>query len=252
MRRNLATYLFLFFLTVILAVSLFFSKTSSLSSPVPEEKKAAVVSSADSAESVSAAIENSNQTAPVPVEAPAPSAVSSVAANPNELVIADFNSGDKPNNIKGDFGIWNKDPEDRTQGCSMTFDDDDVSKNSAGHSLRLDYDVDSDNPAYNGFWMKLNGFDASAYNTVSIAVRGEGYKNFTKRIKFEMKDSSGTPSPYIVNGITDRWQRFDIPFERFRKIHDWSALSEFVVVFDDINSDPKQGTILIDDILFKK
>ncbi|MDD5072390.1 MAG: hypothetical protein PHO67_04480, partial [Candidatus Omnitrophica bacterium] len=38
------------------------------------------------------------------------------------LVIADFDSGDKPNSIGGDFGAWNKDEADMTQGCKMDFD----------------------------------------------------------------------------------------------------------------------------------
>lgn len=168
------------------------------------------------------------------------------------LVVADFNAGEKPNNLGGDFGAWDKDPEDTTQTCTISFEDDDALENSSGYSMRLDYDVDSENPAYNGFWMKLDGLNAERYNTVSFYVRGQGYKNFTKRIKIEMKDSSNTTAPYIINGITDSWQKFQIPFERFRKIHDWSDMNEFVLVFDDMNSDPKQGTLLIDQIAFEK
>lgn len=177
---------------------------------------------------------------------------SSGTTNSNELLLADFNSGDKPNNLNGDFGVWNKDPDDRSQGCSMSFEEDDALGVFQGQSLRLDYDVESENPAYNGFWMKLNGLDVSAYNTVSLYIRGEGLKNFTKRIKFEIKDSANHLAPYIVSGITEKWQKIEIPFERFRKIQDWSAMGEFVVVFDDMNSDPQQGTILIDQIAFKK
>ena len=56
------------------------------------------------------------------------------------------------------------------------------------------------------------------------------------------------PSPYIVTGITDEWKRIAIPFEKFRRINDWSSMNEFVVVFDDINSNPKKGTVYIDHI----
>ena len=168
----------------------------------------------------------------------------------NGLVIADFDTGDKPNNIGGDFGSWDKDPNDETQGCKMSFENDDALGNSAGYSIRMDYDVDSPNPAYNGFWMKLNGLDATQYNTVHFSMKGDQAKGFTKRVKIELKDSSNQPSPYIVPGMTDQWQEFSIPFEKFRRITDWSALSEFVVVFDDINSNPKSGTIFTDNIRF--
>ena len=90
-----------------------------------------------------------------------------------ELVVADFDTGDKPNNIGGDFGAWDKDPNDDTQGTQLTFEPDDALGDQAGYAIRLDYDVDSPNPAYNGFWMKLNGEDATAY-----AYRGKGDVGF--------------------------------------------------------------------------
>lgn len=163
-----------------------------------------------------------------------------------ELVIADFDTGDKPNNIGGDFGSWDKDPNDETQGCKMSFVEDDAMGDAMGYSLRLDYDVDSPNPAYNGLWMKLNNLDASAYNTLNFYMKGQG--NFTKRVKIELKDSTGKSSPFILSGVTDQWQKFSIPFEKFAKIQDWKSLSEFVVVFDDINSNPKTGTINLDQV----
>jgi len=179
-------------------------------------------------------------------------AFSPVALAANELVVADFDSGDKPNNLGGDFGSWNKDPNDDTQSCNMSFEADDALGNAAGYALKLDYDVDSPNPAYNGLWMKFNGQNATEYNTLNFYVRGEGLNNYTKRIKLEVKDMNNRPSPYIVSGITESWQKISIPFEKFRRIQDWSALNEFVIVFDDINSNPKQGTILIDHITLSK
>jgi len=164
----------------------------------------------------------------------------------SELVIADFDTGDKPNNIGGDFGGWDKDPNDDTQGTQMSFEPDDALGDPAGYSIRLDYDVDSPNPAYNGFWMKLNGEDASSYNTLNFYLKGDGASGYTKRMKIELKDMNNKPSPYIVSGITDQWTKVSIPFEKFRRITDWEAMNEFVLVFDDINSNPKQGTILLD------
>lgn len=173
-------------------------------------------------------------------------------ASPTELVIADFNSGNKPNNIGGDFGTWDKDPNDDTQGTKMAFEPEDSLGNPSGYSIRLDYDVDSPNPAYNGFWMKLDGEDATTYKSVSFYIKGDKEKGFTKRVKIELKDMSNQPSPYIVTGITGEWQKVTIPLEKFRKMKDWSRMNEFVVVFDDINSRPKEGTIYIDQVAFSK
>ncbi len=170
----------------------------------------------------------------------------------SELVISDFDTGDKPNNIGGDFGGWDKDPNDDTQGTQMSFEPADALGDPAGYSIRLDYDVDSPNPAYNGFWMKLNGEDATAYNTLNFYVKGDGKAGFTKRVKIELKDMTNKPSPYVVSGITEQWQKVSIPFEKFRRITDWKSLNEFVVVFDDINSNPKVGTIYVDHITLSK
>jgi len=165
-----------------------------------------------------------------------------------ELVVADFDTGDKPNNIGGDFGSWDKDPNDETQFSNMSFEPDDMFADPTGYSVRLDYDVNSPNPAYNGFWMKLNSLDATSYNTLNFGLKGDAVKGYTKRVKIELKDANGS-SPYIVSGITDEWQQFAIPFEKFRRIQDWSALTEFVLVFDDINSVPKEGTLYFDHVV---
>jgi hypothetical protein len=176
------------------------------------------------------------------------------AATPatNELVIADFDTGDKPNNIGGDFGGWDKDPNDESQGTQMSFDTDDSQGDASGYAIRLDYDVDSPNPAYNGFWMKLNGEDATPYNTLNFYVKGDAKAGYTKRFKIELKDMTNKPSAYIVSGVTDQWQKISIPFEKFRRIENWNSLNELVFVFDDINSSPKTGSILIDQITFSK
>ena len=175
-----------------------------------------------------------------------------VMAQERDIVIADFDSGGKPNNVGGDFGSWDKDPEDDTQGTQMAFEPDDALGNPAGYSVRLDYDVDSSNPAYNGFWMKLGGEDARDFNTLTFYIKGDIEKGFTKRVKIELKDQSGKPSPYVVANVTSEWQKLSIPFEKFRRVTDWSRMNEFVVVFDDMNSRPKSGTIFIDQVALSK
>ena len=176
-----------------------------------------------------------------------------VQAGPGgELVVADFNTGDKPNNLGGDFGTWDANPNDDTQEVKMAFVEDDAAGDKYGYAVRLDYDVDSPNPAYNGLWMKLAGQDGTAFNTLNFWVKGDKDKGFSPRVKVELKDSSNKPSPYIVSGITGEWQKFSIPFEKFRKVEDWKSLNEFVVVFDDVNSNPKTGAIIIDNVTLTK
>lgn len=169
-----------------------------------------------------------------------------------ELVVADFNTGDKPNNLGGDFGSWDRDPNDETQKINLAFVEDDSTGDKYGYSVRLDYDVDSPNPAYNGFWMKLAGQDATAFNTLNFWLKGDKDKGYTPRLKLELKDSSNKPSPYIVSGITEDWQKFSVPFDKFRKIESWNSMNEFVLVFDDVNSNPKTGAVYLDNVSFSK
>ena len=177
---------------------------------------------------------------------------SKAMASGNELVIADFNTGDKPNNIGGDFGAWDKDPDDDTQGTRMSFEPDDALGDSSGYAVRLDYDVDSPNPAYNGFWSKLNGEDLRNFNVLTFYIKGDAAKGFRKRVKIELKDQSTKASAYVFGNVTTEWQKVVIPFDKFRRITDWSKMGELVFVFDDMNSRPKTGTILIDQLAFAK
>jgi len=165
-----------------------------------------------------------------------------------DLVIADFDNGDKPNNLNGDFGAWDKDPNDSTQGCDLTFVEDDALGDKYGYSIRLDYDVDSPNPAYNGIWMKV-GADATPYTALALYLKGDVNAGYTRRIKVEVKDNFNKASSYILAGITPEWQRMVIPLKSFAKISkSLDKLTEFVIVFDDLNSNPKAGTIFVDHI----
>ena len=90
------------------------------------------------------------------------------------------------------------------------------------------------------------------FNTLSFYLKGDPAKDFTRRVKVELKDQSGRPSPYVVANLTGDWQKVSVPFEKFRRVSDWSRMNEFVVVFDDMNSRPKTGSLLIDQVTFSK
>ncbi len=168
------------------------------------------------------------------------------------LVIADFDSGSKPNNIGGDFGAWNKDEADATQGCKMDFDSK-VMHGTKGFSARLDYDVDSPNPAYNGLWMKLQNTDATKYSKLSFWVKGDETAGFSPKVKLELKNAKGEVGKYTVSNITKDWQEIVVPFNQLTGLTDLTSMTEFVIVFDDMTcAAKKQGTIYIDDIAFVK
>jgi hypothetical protein len=172
-------------------------------------------------------------------------------AQEDSLLVADFNAGTKPNNLGGDFGAWDKDPTDFSQGCTESFDPN-VKHGNTGFSMKLDYDVESQNPAYNGFWMFLQGLDASPYDTLVMWVKGDKENGFTTVFKVELKNDKKEVGKFYATGINDEWQRIALPLKAFKGINDMTNLTEFVIVFEDRIASNKKGIIYVDDIQFTK
>lgn len=165
------------------------------------------------------------------------------------LLVADFNRGEKPNVLGGDFGAWDKDPNDPTQTCEIEFDDKHAF-GGVGFALRVNYDVDSPNPAYNGTWMSLEGTDVSLYKNLSFYIKGDASKGFTNQLSVELKTDKEVGS-YMLKGISSRWTKVSIPLKSFG-IKDLTKVNELVMVFDDQNSTTKAGSILVDEIAFEE
>ena len=117
-----------------------------------------------------------------------------------DLIIADFNSGTKPNNLGGDFGAWIADPADPQQGCIESFERTNRF-GTRGYSLRLIYSVDSERPAFGGLWMRLAGLDARPFAGLALRVRGDAALGHTTTFKVELKDDRGQVSRFQVREI---------------------------------------------------
>ena len=168
-----------------------------------------------------------------------------------EIIAANFDSGEKPNNLGGNFGAWNKDPSDPTQWCKESFDN--VTRHGdTGFAMKLDYSVLSPNPAYNGFWMILPNFDATKYDALNLWVKGDSKAGYTTVFKIELKSANKQVGRYYVSNVGDQWQEVSIPLSEFKGLIDRSSLTEFVVVFEDRMASNKKGVLYIDDIRFVK
>ena len=163
------------------------------------------------------------------------------------LFLSNFDDGEKSTTNAKDFGAWDKDPDDPTQTCVASFDPD-VHYGDEGMSLHIDYDVDSPNPAYNGFWMKLESSNASEYENLAVSVRGEESTGFTTQVVLELKNTQGKVGKYLLKGITSEWNEFIIPLSEFSGLQDLTSVSEWVVVFDDMRCTKKKGAVYIDDV----
>ena len=176
-----------------------------------------------------------------------------VTAQTKLLVVADFNDEENVSNLGGTFGTWDKDSNDKSQGCRMTFVKDDALGIKDGMSVLLNYYVDSPNPAYNGFWLNISSVQVANFDTLSFYVKGDAKKGFTPKIKIELKDKRHGKASFFVENITDKWQKISLTLDvkSFDK-NQPKPFEEFLVVFDDVNSRPKTGAILIDQIEFSK
>ncbi len=164
------------------------------------------------------------------------------------VLIADFDSGSKPNNVGGDFGAWDKDPADNSQYAREAFSRK-VTRNGQGASMEITYDVDSPKAAYNGFWMKLGNLDARDKSQVVFWAKGDEKKGCTERFKVELK-TAGERGSFYVDGVTTEWTKVVIPLDEFN-ITDMSQLDELVIVFEDHTSRPKEGILYIDDVVIE-
>jgi hypothetical protein len=190
------------------------------------------------------------QVNPQPVavsEEPVPMLVPKRVHSTDELVIADFNRPVTRNNVKGDFGIWHRFPDDTEQSVAIEFDKDDALEEQNAHSLRLTYDIDSPHPAFNGLWMMLHNVDSSKYNAISIYIKGDKHKGYPDVLRLEIKDLQGL-SGYTIHGISGEWQKFTLPLRWFRKSKEFSKLEQLVIVFDYNVTRPRTGSILVDHI----
>ena len=173
-----------------------------------------------------------------------------ISAQPSPpLLIADFNRGGWKTNLGDPFGGWDHDPEDPTQFCRPRLVEEPRVGNE-GYSLKLAYDVDSPNPAYNGFWMKLPEVPLRGYRVLSFAIKGDPDAGFTTRIKVELKDRRRVAS-YVLEGITASWTRMRIPLTAFRSIEKIRTATEFVIVFDDQTVTEPVGAIYLDEVAFE-
>ena len=171
-------------------------------------------------------------------------------AQHEELLIDDFNDGDLNNKVGGAWEVWLRTKEDTTQNCKATFVKDEALGNQAGQSVLLDYDVESENPAYNGFRAYLNDFDGNKFKMLNLYLKGDTAAGFPPNLKIELIGPDKRPSPYMITGITDQWQKFSVPLSEFFVVQDWTKLYQFVVVFADITSNPQKGAVYLDQVSF--
>lgn len=165
---------------------------------------------------------------------------------PRRVLLADFDRGGHRTNTGEPFGAWEGDPGDRTQSCRVRL----VSEERVGQDgfgLMLEYDVESPNPAFNGFWMKLPRLAVREFDTLTFHIKGDAPRGFTRRLWVELKSPSRA-ARFRLEGIEPSWQRVQIPLGQFDGIARLRELTEFVIVFDDHTVTEPVGAIYLDNV----
>lgn len=162
------------------------------------------------------------------------------------LLIADFNRPGWYTNTGHPFGAWQGDPGDPTQFFRARLVES-PRVGQAGYSLQLEYDAESPNPAYGGFWMKLGGVALQPYRTLSFVIKGDTDRGFTTRLKVELK-GRGHAATYELGGITAAWTRMRIPLKAFVGIEKVRHAEEFVLVLDQAIVTQSTGTLYVEDV----
>ncbi len=209
------------------------------------------------------------------VAASAVPAAEPAAEKPKTVVIHDFEGEDLINGLGGASGSWNLDASD----INDSYCDEEVVElpgkdNQPNHALRLTYSVESEKTSQNGFWTKLQNFDARDYDRLEFEIKGDAAKGFTNRLKLELKKCKQAPclgdpvKDEVIKGssevwVTDQWETVSIPLNKITGIIDFANpkawenpaiaradLDEMVFIFQDRHVTAKKGVVYIDNIRF--
>ena len=164
-------------------------------------------------------------------------------------VIADFNHPGHRTNADLPFGAWNSDPGDPTQSCRVRLVDTER-MGQEGFGLLIEYDVESPNPAYNGFWLKLPNVPLGSFETLSFDIKGEASRGFTRRLRLELKDRSHV-ARFQLDNIEAQWKRVRVPLSAFDGIEALGPATELVIVFDEETVTERTGTVYLDNLMLE-
>ena len=164
-----------------------------------------------------------------------------VTGPPRIVVVGDGVDDAARNRLGGANEAWTRDPQDSTVAMRLSAEPDAV----RGHRcLRLDYDVDSANPAFGGLRLDLKRADASGCGALVLALRGT-----PARLKIELHGRGGAGAVYVEKIQPDAWTDVVIPLTDFGgMIVDWGEVERTNIVIEDRVAQPKTGTLWLDGV----
>ena len=171
------------------------------------------------------------------------------------LLLDNFNCGSSPNDLGGNGGIFDPNPNDATETCSESYDRD---AKEGPYALELIYDRGAS--SYCGYWSKMKsdgtGRDISGFAGGNLKFWLKG-KTGGEKFKVELHHQGGsfpwpevqlTSCPGFGGGAPTNYQEVTMPLADFTGL-DLSKVTELVITFDQA---PNSGTVYIDNIRFTK
>jgi hypothetical protein len=176
---------------------------------------------------------------------PLPKVAHAAEGGATRVVVDDFAGADVATNRLGARNrAWTRDAADDTVTVTLRREE----RTGHGGCLRIDYDVESENPAYGGIELGLADTSIAGCDTLVLSMRGG-----PARLKMEVHGRGGGGARYVEREKTDDWTRVEIPLIRFGgMITDWAEMDRLVLVFEDGASKPRVGTLWIDDVAFER
>lgn len=196
--------------------------------------------------------------APAGASNPLPVGPYDVAANkstnppPLPLALDTFAAKDALPDFGGRAGIW---PTNGTCRATVTFVPRDNPPGGRGGSVRIDYHLEGA-PHSVAYWLSPvdEPLDLSAYDRFTVWAKG-GVSSFTLVVEDANADHAGGDKGVAdcrITGVSEKWKRFELPFDRFRPRRkngrlDWGRV-RIVAVALIAPKQPNDGWLQVDEL----
>ena len=115
--------------------------------------------------------------------------------------------------------------------------------------VRIEYNFQKSLLPVQSLDLSLLEVDVTKYNKIHFSIRAkeEGSPGVIKVVLKNKREEKGV---FYAKGISLGWKEFEIPFEEFKEITDWSSLKNLSFEVESWNADKSKGIVLINDIYF--
>ncbi len=115
--------------------------------------------------------------------------------------------------------------------------------------IRINYNLEYPYPAVKTFSLSIPEMNVAKYKALQFSVRALD-TGTPGTVRIEVKNKRNETAFVFIEHVDRGWKNYQIPFERFQQISDWSEISEISFVLESWNTQDKQGIILIDGVCF--